>query len=239
MYIYQPYTYLIGWSTHNKWYYGVRFSSKATPEDLWKTYFTSSKYVKEFRYIFGEPDVIQIRKIFKCAAEARLWENRILKKLKVVHDTKWLNRTDNCSISAENSLKGSTKQKSLEMRKKLSESKKGKVLSTETKLKISDSTRGKVGYWKDKHLSNSTKEKLSTHGKKLVGDKNPFYGKSHTEETKKKISESRKNKNIGIQHPLYGRPRSEETKKKIRDAKKLKKLNIQNNNNNNILIEGV
>ena len=43
-----PYTYIIGWSSLNKWYYGVRYAKNCKPEDLWKTYFTSSKHVKEF-----------------------------------------------------------------------------------------------------------------------------------------------------------------------------------------------
>lgn len=52
------YTYLVGWNKLNKWYYGVRFSDKADPIELWKTYFTSSKRVKEFRLENGEPDII-------------------------------------------------------------------------------------------------------------------------------------------------------------------------------------
>lgn len=43
------YTYLIGWSNHNKWYYGRRTAKNCHPNEFWKTYFTSSKYVKEFR----------------------------------------------------------------------------------------------------------------------------------------------------------------------------------------------
>lgn len=61
--IYPPYTYLIGWSEHNLWYYGVRYANSTIPEnDLWVKYFSSSKYVKDIRKEFGEPDVIQIRK---------------------------------------------------------------------------------------------------------------------------------------------------------------------------------
>ena len=43
------YTYLIGWTKYNIQYYGVRYAKGCHPDDLWKTYFTSSKYVKEFR----------------------------------------------------------------------------------------------------------------------------------------------------------------------------------------------
>lgn len=88
-----PYTYIIGWTEHNKWYYGVRYSKKCDPKDLWKTYFTSSKYVKEFRKKYGEPDVVQIRKTFSCIEKARLWESKVLIRLGVVGDERFLNRS--------------------------------------------------------------------------------------------------------------------------------------------------
>ncbi len=50
------------------------------------------------------------------------------------------------------------------------------------------------------------------------GEKNPFYGKQHSEETRKKISEIRKGKNygpFGENHPMYGKRHSEETRKKM------------------------
>ncbi|MFA6198816.1 MAG: hypothetical protein WC679_00165 [Bacteroidales bacterium] len=62
---FKPYTYLIGWSTMNKFYYGVQYNKKANPDDLWKSYFTSSKIVQQFRKEFGEPDIIQFRKVFE------------------------------------------------------------------------------------------------------------------------------------------------------------------------------
>ena len=47
---YIPYTYFIKWSAQNIWYYGVEYgfySKTANPNNLWVTYFTSSKLVKE------------------------------------------------------------------------------------------------------------------------------------------------------------------------------------------------
>lgn len=43
------YTYLIGWSEYDIWYYGVRYAKGCNPADLWVKYFTSSKFVREFR----------------------------------------------------------------------------------------------------------------------------------------------------------------------------------------------
>ena len=64
MKISKPYTYLIGWSKIKKYYYGVRYKIGCQPDDLWKKYFTSSYFVKCMRETFGEPDIIQIRKVF-------------------------------------------------------------------------------------------------------------------------------------------------------------------------------
>lgn len=87
-----PYTYLIGWSKHDLWYYGVRFANTRLPEDdLWKKYFTSSFSVKTARKTLGEPDVIEVRKLHKDPQTALLWESRVLKKMKVLQDDRWLN----------------------------------------------------------------------------------------------------------------------------------------------------
>lgn len=92
MTIYKPYTYLIGWSHLNKYYYGVRYAKGCNPNDLWKDYFTSSRYVQELRKIEGEPDIIQIRKTFNCSTKACIWEQKILKRLKVWQNDKWINK---------------------------------------------------------------------------------------------------------------------------------------------------
>lgn len=91
MNIYIPYTYLVGWSTLDRWYYGVRFRPGCNPDDLWIKYFTSSKRVKLFREIHGEPDVVQVRQTFETAEEALVWEEKVLKRLKVLKDDRWLN----------------------------------------------------------------------------------------------------------------------------------------------------
>ena len=99
------YTYLIGWTKHNKWYYGVRFSKKSRPGELWVTYFTSSKYVKEFAALNGDPDVIQIRKKFIEKTKAITWESKVLKRMDVVHNSIWLNKTNNKAIRGTHTYK--------------------------------------------------------------------------------------------------------------------------------------
>lgn len=87
-----PYTYLIGWKNHNMWYYGVRYAKVCNPKDFWLSYFTSSRYVKEFREKNGEPDVIQIRKIFSNRDSAQKWETKVLQKMNVINDNRFLNK---------------------------------------------------------------------------------------------------------------------------------------------------
>lgn len=93
MTIYQPYTYLIGWSKLNRWYYGVRFAKNCNPTDLWVTYFTSSKHVKAFRIEHGEPDVIEIRRVFTNAEQAGNWERKVLLRINAAYAEKWINKS--------------------------------------------------------------------------------------------------------------------------------------------------
>lgn len=87
-----PYTYLIGWSELDLWYYGVKFGKSADPALFWVNYFTSSKYVKSLRDEFGEPDVREIRKTFKTKEAASEWERKVIRRLRAVFSDKWINR---------------------------------------------------------------------------------------------------------------------------------------------------
>jgi len=87
------YTYLIGWSKLNVYYYGKSTRQGCHPSKLWKTYFTSSKYVKQFRKEFGAPDIIQIRKEFgddfvKCSKH----ESTVLTRMNCAKDPRFLNK---------------------------------------------------------------------------------------------------------------------------------------------------
>lgn len=78
MSIYIPYTYLIGWSDLKKYYYGVRYAKGCDPSDLWVDYKTSSKVVHRIAEEHGDPDIMQIRKTFDNARDAREWEHKVL-----------------------------------------------------------------------------------------------------------------------------------------------------------------
>lgn len=87
-----PYTYLIGWSNHKKYYYGVAYRKGCEPSDLWTKYFTSSKHVSRFRVAYGEPDVIQVRRVFKTALEARNWEIKVIRRINACQRKDFLNQ---------------------------------------------------------------------------------------------------------------------------------------------------
>ena len=65
------------------------------------------------------------------------------------------------------------------------------------------------------------KKRISNHGLDesfLKGENHPMYGKNHSEETLKKISENHADVS-GENNPMYGKNHSEETRKKISEAK--------------------
>ena len=166
-----PYTYLIGWTNHNKWYYGVRFAKGCAPNDLWIKYFTSSKVVKEFYSNYGNPDIIQIRKTFNTVDSARQWESNVLKKMNVINEDKWFNQTNNKATSLEASRK-KRKPLSKEHKKLLLNSRRGKKNSEEHKLALLQSRLG------TKH-SEEAKKKMSL----------AKSGKKHSLEYKRMCSE--------------------------------------------------
>lgn len=93
-----PYTYLIGWRELNKWYYGVKFAKNCHPDQFWVSYHTSSQDIKVLREQFGEPDVVEIRKVFETrrntdtSDDARLWEHKVLRRIRAVKKKEWINK---------------------------------------------------------------------------------------------------------------------------------------------------
>lgn len=158
-----PYTYLIGWSNHNKYYYGVRFAKGCHPSDLWNPYKTSSKHVKRFIEECGDPDILIIRKTFFDIESARIWEENVLTRLKVVDRSDFLNKTANKSIPPGLNL--------------------GCKYTEESKRKMSEGQKARGGNGPKKH-SEETKRKMS---EKRKGHK-PALGSKWTEEQKLKQS---------------------------------------------------
>lgn len=191
------YTYLIGWSKHKKYYYGVRFSKKSDPKELWVTYFTSSKHVKQFQKQHGDPDIIQIRKVFDDAEKARLWENKILIKMNVVNDEKWLNKTDNKSIDPDCAIKGTKKHIGMKRSEETKQKMRGpKSEQHKMNMSIARKKLFENGYKNpNPALRDDVKKKLSDTMKVvMLGENNPMFGKKHSEETILKMSLAAKNR---------------------------------------------
>jgi len=81
-------------------------------------------------------------------------------------------------------------EKEIAHMKSLIESQKGKPRSEECKRKSRESNLGQV-------RSEEAKRHMSENHADFNGDKNPFYNKHHTEETRKKISQNRTGKGLG------------------------------------------
>ena len=81
----------------------------------------------------------------------------------------------------------------------------------------SEETKRKIGISNHIALQGSkwSEEHRQLMSEMFSGEGNPFYGKHHTEETKKKISESRKGKRAGVDHPFYGKHHSQESLNKM------------------------
>ena len=146
---YIPYTYLIGWSHYNKWYYGSEtgFIKKANPKNLWTTYFTSSDYVKAFRQKYGEPDVIQVRKTFSSKESTLMWESTVLKRINAIQSAKWLNKGNGgpkftCVMTGDENP-----SKRLDVRQKISQKLSGRTFSDSAKEKM---RQAKIGLNKGK-----------------------------------------------------------------------------------------
>lgn len=197
MTIYQPYTYLIGWSKINKWYYGVRYSQKCMPSDLWVTYFTSSKIVKQLRLDHGEPDIIQVRKTFDCQHKALRWESSVLRKMNVLVEEKWLNQNvsgdhfviKKHSDETKQKMRANNASKRPEMRAAASKRQSGENNSfygkTHTEETIAKIRSSLTGFKRPDSFAENRK-----------GQGNAFYGKQHTEESKLKMKAFQSNRSI-------------------------------------------
>lgn len=81
-------------------------------------------------------------------------------------------------------------------------------------------TKEEIEYWKEKiskshigkTITEETKEKLRRCN---AGEGNPFYGKQHSEESRRKMSESHKGLQTGKNNPNWGKKASKETLEKM------------------------
>jgi hypothetical protein len=213
-----PYTYLIKHTPSQKVYYGVRYAKNCNTTDLFVKYFTSSKIIKALIKEDGiQAFTIEIRKTFDNKDDAINWENKVLKRMKVVKRDDFLNQTDNKSNYKNNTWWTGKKrphrtEEHIEKFKATFKERKRGIGNThtlglkhteETKQKISESTKGKPKSEETKaRMSAGMKGKTrsETHCKNLSlalkGKPGPNKGKTLSEETKRRISETKKRKHF-------------------------------------------
>ena len=196
----KPYTYLIKHRPSGKVYYGFRAANRVEPEqDLWQHYFTSSPGVQQLIEETGKDSFdIEIRRVFETKEQAVVWETRVLRRCKVLHDSRWINQNVAGYIVPTE-----------ESRKKISDYHKDKPKSEEHKEKI---RQGNIG--KKKPPRNDEYRALMS--KLKSGSNNPRYGADVSQETRRKISEAKKGKQIAHNK---GVPMTEEQKAKIKATK--------------------
>lgn len=157
MSIYQPYTYVVTHKATGKRYYGVRYARNCSPSDLWVSYFTSSKTIKN---IIAREGIAafqsEVRRTFATIEDARVWEEKVIRRIKAATSPLWFNMSEgnrlffsDClgrtftkrskarmSASAKKRCP-STRTRSETTRSKMSESLAGHAVSDETRQKIS------------------------------------------------------------------------------------------------------
>lgn len=149
------------------------------------------------RTYLGEPDIVEIRKVFSSAKEARAWEYEVIRRMNMVNDSKFLNSANGGKAFYQiGPLSQDTKQK-------MRLAKIGYVMPNETKLKLSKALSGRK-------LSDETRNKMT--------------GRKHSEETKQKIRHAASNRKHSeetkqkLREKQTGRKFSGEHKTKLKES---------------------
>lgn len=195
------YTYLLKCLPTNEYYYGVRYSKNSSPDEFWRTYFTSSIPVKERIELFGKENFIyEIRKTFDCPIKARAWEDKVLRRINAVERANFLNKSYGVPFSSRSSKAG----------------KKMMFFFEQNTYKYVNSSL--VEYLiKNNVATPKGKPKPADFGSKLS---KTLKGKKKTKEHIANMSRSLKGKNVGKSADRFGEERSLEISNKL--SKKLK-----------------
>lgn len=133
-----PYTYCLLHKPSGRRYYGSRYAKGCNPADLWILYFTSSNTIKKLILEDGKESFsFEVRKTFLTKEAALMWEQKVLCRLKVTKNDKWINESY------------------------FSKDKIVSIISDERNKKIGDSLRGR----KNGPMSADTKGKIGTANK--------------------------------------------------------------------------
>lgn len=159
---------------------------------------------------YGKNHSDRVKKILSQKASLRTGEKNSFYRKKHSEETKQLMSTKakvRFSKKENNPMYGKTHSE--EARRKMSLANKGRTLSLEHRIKISEALKrnnfGKPHFNLGRKHSEETKKMYSLtrkgennpnwgNGDKIKGEKNPMYGKTHSEETRRKMSERAKSR---------------------------------------------
>lgn len=201
----KPYTYLLICTSTNQYYYGVRWANRLPAQhDFWTVYFTSCKRVHKLIEVHGKDAFkFEIRREFDCKESALQWEEKVLRRLKVLNDPLSLNRNiRGVTFVNDGPVTDVT-------RAKMAEAKRNRVVKPETCVKISQLKQGNIPW--NKGLKGVFKHKDQT--VELI--RQASLNQEWTEERCNNISKAKK----GKPSPLKGRkcpPKKESTRDKLR-----------------------
>jgi len=153
-----------------------------------KGYWSSSKYVHEYRAEHGDP-IVYIRSYHHTRQAANHAERVAQIAWDAANNPLYLNRTNGMPSHAGCAHTDETKRKISEAKKGKTPWNKGKPMPVETRKKQSKAKSGENNPNWGKKLSEDHRRKLSESRK---GENNPNWGKSFSEEWKQKMSASRK-----------------------------------------------
>ena len=165
----RPYTYLIKFKPTNQVYYGVRAGNVLlglTPiQDFMIHYKTSCEQILALLEDHGiSAFEWEIRRTFNTLTQAYYWEQTVLKRCKVVGDSRWFNQNAGGHIIP-----------TAEGRKKISGFHKGKPKPLSQRKKMSDSHKGKIRT--EQHCENLSKSQKGRTYPERQGEKNHNFGK--------------------------------------------------------------
>lgn len=168
----QPFTYIVGWTTHNIYYVGVRYAKGCSPEDLGTTYFTSSKVIKPL-WAKEEPDFKCIYP-FETREEALAFEETLQREFNVLKSKQFANKAIRGKYFR--SYGSHTEQ----TKKKIGDANRGKERTAEQKLNMSQ-------YIREVWSSSELRKKRGERSKELWEDE----GYVLKQKTSRKISANR------------------------------------------------
>lgn len=184
-----PFTYLLRCKTTNKVYYGVRYSKNCHPNQLWSSYFTSSKNVKKLIEQYGvENFEYEIRKTFNCPKKALKWEQTVLTRLRTIDDPRWINKSNGTHFRHNETLSDEIKQNMSAMRRGVK-----RPRTPEHQAAITAGLKGRAAHNKGKPMSDEQKAKLSA---KAKGRPAKRKGIPLTDEHKAKVSKANKGRKL-------------------------------------------